>query len=113
MLLYVLPTCTLSQQPLVTHCKCNAWWISRFPVWTVAIKRKGLKVENAGVFPQRHNLVIMDLCTSLCSAVLCCAELLYGVNAVEKQDPFELSFLNSVSEDVFSPLKQLKSLYLC
>lgn len=69
MLPYVQPTCAQSHQPLAPVLQCNAWWISRCPIWAVMIKRKGLKMKSAGFFLQRRNLVVMAFCTS-CSAVL-------------------------------------------
>lgn len=42
--------------------------IFKCPVWAVTIKWKGSKVKSAGFFLQRRNLVVMSLCTSLCSA---------------------------------------------
>lgn len=50
--------------------RCNAWWISRCPNWAAMIKRKSWKVKSAGFLLQRRNLLVMALCTSLCSAAL-------------------------------------------
>lgn len=47
---------------------CNAR-VFKCPIWAVMIKRKGSKVKSAGFFLQRRNVVVMALCTSLCSAV--------------------------------------------